>query len=257
MFESHISAGATEKLPGWEKLHAKTMAWSHDMEGHAQKSGWKCTANWRKKKNRATLHIFQSLLGWSPIQEGRFGISWRTVGSLLTNCFLKCLFLARIGRPYIPCSVNKLAPSATKWTQACDKRLASMISYIHHTRDYRHCCHAGNAAQHCRLGLFQVSDGDFEHSNNQHQDESYVYSDVVHVFLFVGSRHQYLTVPQNREITSLDAGLRTDGLPALDLWDVVMDVLRSTNNATTLTKPGFGNRYETWDCSFNPSKTKP
>ena len=36
-----------------------------------------------------------------------------------------------------------------------------------------------------------------------------------------------------------------------------MDVLRSTNNAKTLTKPGFGNRYETGDCSFNPSKTKP
>ena len=37
MFESHISAGATEKLPGWEKPHAKTVAWSHDMEGHARK----------------------------------------------------------------------------------------------------------------------------------------------------------------------------------------------------------------------------
>ena len=37
MFESRISAGATEKLPGWEKPHAKTVAWSYDMEGHAPK----------------------------------------------------------------------------------------------------------------------------------------------------------------------------------------------------------------------------
>ena len=37
MFESRISAGATEKLPGWEKLHAKTVAWSYDMLGHARK----------------------------------------------------------------------------------------------------------------------------------------------------------------------------------------------------------------------------
>ena len=36
MFESQISAGATEKLPGWEKPHAKTVAWSYDMEGHAK-----------------------------------------------------------------------------------------------------------------------------------------------------------------------------------------------------------------------------
>ena len=37
MSESRISGTATEKLPGWEKLHAKTVAWSCDMEGHAQK----------------------------------------------------------------------------------------------------------------------------------------------------------------------------------------------------------------------------
>ena len=28
MVESRISPGATEKLPGWEKPHAKTVAWS-------------------------------------------------------------------------------------------------------------------------------------------------------------------------------------------------------------------------------------
>ena len=36
MFESRISAGATEKLPGWEKPHAKTEAWSCNMEGYAR-----------------------------------------------------------------------------------------------------------------------------------------------------------------------------------------------------------------------------
>ena len=37
MYESRISAGATEKLPGWEKSLAKTTAWSFDMDGHAKK----------------------------------------------------------------------------------------------------------------------------------------------------------------------------------------------------------------------------
>ena len=36
MFESRISAAATEKSPGWEKSHEKTVAWSSDMEGHAK-----------------------------------------------------------------------------------------------------------------------------------------------------------------------------------------------------------------------------
>ena len=33
MFGSRISAGATAKLPGWWKPHARTSAWSYDMEG--------------------------------------------------------------------------------------------------------------------------------------------------------------------------------------------------------------------------------
>ena len=37
MIESRISAGATEKLLEWEMPHAKTVARSNDMEGHAQK----------------------------------------------------------------------------------------------------------------------------------------------------------------------------------------------------------------------------
>ena len=35
VLESQISAAATEKLSGWEKLHAKTVAWSYDMERRA------------------------------------------------------------------------------------------------------------------------------------------------------------------------------------------------------------------------------
>ena len=38
MFESRISVTVTEKLPQWEKnLTQRTVAWSHDMEGHAQR----------------------------------------------------------------------------------------------------------------------------------------------------------------------------------------------------------------------------
>ena len=37
MFGSRISAGATQKLLGWETSHAKTVACSCDMEEHAKK----------------------------------------------------------------------------------------------------------------------------------------------------------------------------------------------------------------------------
>ena len=86
------------------------------------------------------------------------------VSKVWSQIVLKCLYLARIGRPDILWSVNKLARSITKWTKVCDKRLSRLISYIHHTSDYKQHCHVGNTAKQCRLGLFQDSDfaGDLE-----------------------------------------------------------------------------------------------
>ena len=76
--------------------------------------------------------------------------------------------MARIGRPDILWSVNKLARSITKWTKACDKRLNRLISNIHQTCEYKQHCHVGNTVKQCRLGLFQDSDfaGDFEDSKS-------------------------------------------------------------------------------------------
>ena len=51
------------------------------------------------------------------------------------------------------------------------------------------------------------------------------------------------------EIISLDAGLRMDGLLALDLWDIVIEVLRSTKgNANT-------NVNRSWDTGARPKIT--
>ena len=52
------------------------------------------------------------------------------------------------------------------------------------------------------------------------------------------------------EIISLDAGLRMDGLPALDSGDVVIEVLRSSKSAESPTHGAAGN------CSRN-HKSKP
>ena len=55
MFESRISVGATEKLRGWEKPHAQTVAWSYDMEGHAQK----CVERYCKLVNQNTEQLYK------------------------------------------------------------------------------------------------------------------------------------------------------------------------------------------------------
>ena len=92
---------------------------------------------------------------------------------------LKCLYLARIGRPDILWSVNKLARAVTRWTKACDKRFARLISYIHHRFEYRQYFYVGNTAKHCRTGLsktliFQET----LKTRSQHQEEFYAFSEA-------------------------------------------------------------------------------
>ena len=127
MFESRISAGATETLPSWEKPQPHTLSWSCDMEGHAQT----CVARKSKLADKTTQQFYKvsfCATPWWPSLKGRR--------------FQKCahksswnvLTLARIGKPDILWPVNKLVRAVTRWTRACDKRLVRLISYIHHTK---------------------------------------------------------------------------------------------------------------------------
>ena len=136
MFESRIPEGATEKLPCSENL--RISSWSYDMEGHAKKCVERCCE--LANKTTQQLHKVSSpCIADHHFKEEEL----KSVGELSKVCsqiVLKCLYLARIGRPDILWSVNKLARSVTKWTKACEKRLNRLISYIHHTCEYKQCC---------------------------------------------------------------------------------------------------------------------
>ena len=138
------------------------------------------------------------------------------------------------------CSVNKLARAVTKRTKACDKRLARLISYIHHTCEYRQYCHVGNTAKQCRWGLFQDSDfaGDFEDSKSTSGGLMCMFGSHTFVPTSWMCRKQTSVSHSSTEaeVISLDAGLRMDGIPALDLWDWVIEVFYSSTNQTNKTK---------------------
>ena len=224
MFESRISAGATEKLPCSENL--RISSWSYDMEGHAKN----CVERYCELANKTTQQLYK--VSTPCIDDHHFKEEMKSVGELSQVCsqiVLKCLYLARIGRPDILWSVNKHARSITKWTKACDKRLNRLISYIHHTCEYKQYCHVGNTAQQCRLGLFQDSDfaGDLEDSKSTSGGTLCVFGS--HTFVPISWMCKKQTVVSHRstesEIISLDAGLRLDGIPSLDLWDLIVALL--------------------------------
>ena len=145
-----------------------------------------------------------------------------------------CLHLARIGRPDFLWSVNKFARSFTKWTEACDKRLFRLISYIDHTSEYKHYCHVGNTAKQCRLGLFQDSDfaGDLEDSKSTSGGTLCIFGS--HTFFPISWMCKKQTSVSHSstesEVISLDAGLRMDGITALDFWDLIVTVLHGNTN---------------------------
>ena len=235
--ESRISAGAKEKLPtrASGKPDAETISyWSYDMEGHAKK----CVERYCELANKTTQQLYK--VSTPCIDDHHFKEEeTKSVGELSSTCsqiVLKCLYLARIGRPDILWSVNKLARSITKWTKACDKRLNRLISYIHHTSEYKQYCHVGNTAKQCRLGLFQDSDfaGDLEDSKSTSLGILCIFGS--HTLVPTGWMCKKQTSVSHSsteaEIISLDAGLRMDGIPALTLWDLVIEVFHSVPNRT-------------------------
>ena len=132
MFESRSSACAMEKLPETRapgKPDADTTSsLSYDMEGHAKK----CVERYCELANKTIQQLYNVA---TPCLDGQHfkKEEVETVGELSKVCFqivLKIWYLVRIGGPDILWSVNKLERAVTKWTRACDKRLARLISYF-------------------------------------------------------------------------------------------------------------------------------
>ena len=155
----------------------------------------------------------------------------KSVGELSNTCsqiVLKCLYLDRIRRPDILWSVNKFARSITNWTKACDNRLNRLISYIHHTCEYKQYCRVCNTSKQCRLGLFQDSDfaGDLEDSKSTSGGTLCVVGS--HTFVPTSWMCKKQTSVSHSstesEIISLDTGLRLDGLLVPELWDLIVSV---------------------------------
>ena len=229
MFESRISAGRVEKLPFTQSL--RISSWSYDMEGHAKK----CVELYCELANRTTQQLYK--VSTPCLEDHHFKEeelkSVRESSKVCSQIVLKCLYLARIGRLDILCSVNKLARSITKWTKACDKRLNRLISYNHHMW-IQTVLSCGKHCQKIRLGLCQDSDfpGDLD-SKSTSSGTLCVFGS--HTFVPISWMCKKQTSVSHSstesEIIFLDAGLRLDGIPALDLWDLNVALLGNTNQS--------------------------
>ena len=192
------------------------------MEGHAKK----CVERYCELANKTTQQLYKvsiPCLDDHHFKDEENG----SVGELSHVCsqiVLKCFFLARIGRPDILWSMNKLARAVTKWTKACDKRLARLISYIHHTCETRQYCHVVKHSTPMQTWMFRDSDfaGDPEDSKSTSSGVLCIFGSQTFVPRSWMCKKQTSVSHSTTEaeLVSLVAGLRMDGVPALDLWDL-------------------------------------
>ena len=199
MFESRLSAERTENFPYSENI--RISSWSYDMEDHAKE----CVARYCELANRTTQQLYK--VSTPCIDDHHFKEEeLKSLGELSKVCsqiVLKCLYLARFGPPDILWSVNKLARSITKWTKACDKRLSRLISYIHHTCDYKQYCHVGNTAKQCRWDCFKTPIlREILRIQNLHQVQYCAISEAMRLFQSVGcvrNKLHFRTIQQNQK----------------------------------------------------------
>ena len=104
------SAEGTEKLPYSENF--RICSWSYDMAGHAKK----CVERYCELANKTTQQLYK--VSTPCIDDHHFKEEeMKSVGELSqvsSQIVLKCLYLARIGRPAILWSVNKLVRAVKK-----------------------------------------------------------------------------------------------------------------------------------------------
>ena len=142
---------------------------------------------------------------------------------------LTCLYLASVGRPDLLWTVNLLARQVTKWTKACDRRMERLISYIHRNRDHTHVNFVGDPPEDCFLALFQDASfaGDLMDSKSTSGGLLALVGPKTFVTLAWRCKKQTAVSHSSAEaeVISLDAGVRMEGIPALVLWDQIVEVL--------------------------------
>ena len=197
MFESRISARATEKLSCSENLCISS--WSYDMEGHAKK----CVERYCELANKTTHQLYK--VSTPCNDDHHFKEELNSVGQLCFQIVLIYFFLARNGRLCFYGQWTNLHDRSQNGPKLVTKNyLVWYLTFIIHVKILR--------------------------IQNLHQVEHCSFLEVIRLFQSVGcvrNKLQFRTVQQNQKSFF---GRKLDGIPALDLWDLIVAILYGNTN---------------------------
>ena len=201
-------------------------AWKYEMCGHARQ----CVDRYLElsgKTEKDPKTVATPCMDDHQFDPQEF-ITKGHLSHVASRIVLKCLYLARAGRPDLLWTVNYLARKVTKWNATCDRRLLRLISYINTTQDWCQSCFVGDKPEKCWLALFSDASfaGDLEDSKST--SGSYLCLVGLRTFVPLSWMCKKQTAVSHSsseaEIIALDAALRLEGIPALMLWDLVLEV---------------------------------
>ena len=141
---------------------------------------------------------------------------------------LKALYVARYNRIDLLWAVNALVREVTKWTVNCCKRLHRLVCYMHFTSHLELQCWVGDRPEDIQLALFADASFALWLGDSKSTLGTVLClmgpNTYVPISWFCKKQGSISNSSTESELISLDAALRMEGIPALELWDCVIDV---------------------------------
>ena len=208
-------------------------AWQYSMKGHAEQ----CVERYLDLANTDIDSL--KTVSTPCIDDHMFSpedfTSKGEAASVAARIVLKALYLARTNRPDTLWSVCSLARNVTKWTTACDKRLLRLMSYLNCTKDRVTTNYVGDPISECKIHLFVDASfaGDLVDSKSTSGAIVVLVGPNTWVPITWLCKKQGAVSHSSSEaeIIALEAALRAEGIPALMLWDFVVEVFHPQKGA--------------------------
>ena len=171
------------------------------------------------------------------------------LSKVCSKIVLKCLNLARMGRPGIP----------GQWTNLHDRSQNGPKLVTNGYLVWSFTSITRVITNNIVLWVILQNKADWDcfktpilqeilRIQNLHQVEHCAFSEVIRLFQSVGCVKKQTSVSHSStesEIISLDAGLRLDGIPGLDLWDLIVAVLHGNTHQSNQ-EMGDPQKNPTW-----------
>ena len=179
------------------------------------------------KKDISTLEPAKTPFLDEPKIENSPSESKGLLAPVACKVLMKILYGARLARFDLLRPIAALASMITKWDSVCDRMLHRLVCYINSSLGYKLKGHIGDSSKGLKLTL--CSDADFAGCFDTAKSTSGVFTALTGPNSFFPlnavSKAQSCvsrSTPE-AEIVAADLAIRTEGLPALQLWDKVLE----------------------------------